>query len=217
MPEKRKNKIKYFSKSQLKERGWTETAINKFLGNWDLEKKNPMYSSSSTMKLYLIKRVKRAESTKKFKQWSIDRDKRRLAALKSIKTKEDKLVEIVKSWNIQIDKISYKKILRYAIDDYNDFKLSKNDTKSLINNNTNKEILDRVCVNFIRHQLSDYDGMLYELSGRTGISKAYLILNQKIYDTISEIYPRYKNECTRQLNDKEFMYNTEKEIKKSYE
>ena len=45
--EKKPKKPKYFYKSTLKKRGWTEGAIKRFLGECDLERRNPHYSSRS--------------------------------------------------------------------------------------------------------------------------------------------------------------------------
>ncbi len=58
--------------------------------------------------------------------------------------------------------------------------------------------LNRWIVNYIRHNLVDYDGMLYQLSGKTGKDKAYYVLKNAILDKIAEAYPTYADECSRQ-------------------
>jgi hypothetical protein len=60
-----KKKI-YFRSSELKQRGWTEGLIRKFLPKPDETKTNPIIRSAAPMKLYKIKRVEKIEKSEKF-------------------------------------------------------------------------------------------------------------------------------------------------------
>jgi hypothetical protein len=64
-----------YSKNDLKRRGWTQTAIDKFLGQPDLTAPDP-YGFGSTMALYDIARVEAAEQSTAFLQWQQQRAKR---------------------------------------------------------------------------------------------------------------------------------------------
>ena len=57
-----KEKI-YFRSSELKQRGWTDGLIKKFLPKPDETKTNPIVKSAAPMKLYKIKRVERIEKS----------------------------------------------------------------------------------------------------------------------------------------------------------
>ena len=52
------NQKKYYRSSELKQRGWTDGLIKKFLPKPDETKTNPVIKSAAPMKLYKIKRFK---------------------------------------------------------------------------------------------------------------------------------------------------------------
>ena len=60
------NQKKYYRSSELKQRGWTDGLIKKFLPKPDETKTNPVIKSAAPMKLYKIKRVERIEKSEKF-------------------------------------------------------------------------------------------------------------------------------------------------------
>ena len=65
--------LNYFSKNDLKKRGWTDTIIEHWGLEHDFEKPNPYDSSRAPMKLYLKDKVKRIEEREDFQgylQWS---------------------------------------------------------------------------------------------------------------------------------------------------
>lgn len=66
------------SKNDLKRRGWTQTAIDKFLGQPDRTGPDP-YGFGSTMSLYDPARVAAAEQSPTFLLWQQQRAKRRQA------------------------------------------------------------------------------------------------------------------------------------------
>jgi len=192
----------YFNKTQLKERNWTDTAINKFLLFPDGEKINPVCRSAPKMKLYLQDRVFRIENSEDFRRWLNKSFDRKKSAQKAVLSKKESLIQQVNNWTIDVSEHSYVDILKLTVDNYNEFKTSIEDYESIATINSDKMFLNRIVVNFLRHQLTEYDNRLHEIAGKTGIRKAYLILNRKIYDKIAEIYPEYKEECIRQLNRK---------------
>jgi hypothetical protein len=54
------------------------------------------------------------------------------------------------------------------------------------------DFLARITVNYIRHELSEYDQDLMGLWGRVGKGEAYLRLNKKSYAAIAAQYPELK-------------------------
>ena len=61
------------------------------------------------------------------------------------------------------------------------------------------EFLERITVNFIRHNLTAYDRALEEVAGRVGIASAVQAIRAKIYSAIGESDPALADECSRQL------------------
>lgn len=194
----------YLSRGKLKERGWTDNIIKKFMPLCDKEKKNPYYASASPMKLYLLERVKKIEDTDKFKKEFIESQPRKKASKKAVETKLQKIRDYIKNLRITVEKMPIDIIKKKAIKDYNDFKeaieIERGDIdyqKATINSDT--LFLNRICVNYIRHNLTIYENELEKIFGKVGSKEAYRLLNEKIYSVISGIYPTLSDECANQL------------------
>ena len=194
--------MQYFTKKQLKQRNWTQTAIQKFLGEPDLIKPNPVYKSGAQMSLYLKERVIEIEKSAIFKQWAAQSQKRKKASEKSLATKQKALLELVNSWKILVPVIKRKKVLNLAICHYNNFQLER-ENSDLVSEKSNSEFLERITVNYIRHQMTSYDDKLELIAGKVGIQTAYKVLNQKIYNAIALAYPYLKEACLKQIYYKE--------------
>lgn len=201
-----KEKIETITASGMKERGWTDKLISDYYPIHYATKKNPIYASASPMKLYSITEVERIESLPEFKvkldKLKEGKQKRQAAASRAVETKTKSTLEIVKNTEIEVIKIKNKYLLRDAIDAYNDFNCERGRFENTASKNSDKEFLDRIMVNYVRHNLTEYDYALYQLVAKTGKGRAYLLLNEKIYSTIAEIYPHLKHECDRQLQEK---------------
>jgi len=195
------NQIKkeYLSRGKLKERGWTDGIIKKFMPLCDKEKKNPYYASASPMKLYLLERVKQIENTDKFKKELIKSQPRKKASHKAVETKLKKIRDYIKNLKIIVKKIPIDSIQKKAIRDYNDFKeaIEIEYQKATINSDT--LFLNRICVNYIRHNLTIYENELEKIFGKVGSKEAYRLLNEEIYSVISSTYPTLSDECITQL------------------
>ena len=201
-----KEKIETITASGMKERGWTDKLIRDYYPTPYATKKNPVYASASPMKFYSINEVERIENLPEYKakldKLKEGKQKRQAAASKAVETKTKSTLEIVKSTKIGVIKIKNKYLLRDAIDAYNDFNCERGRFESIASKNSDKEFLDRIVVNYVRHNLTEYDYTLYQLVAKTGKSKAYVLLNEKIYSAIAEVYPHLKHECDRQLQEK---------------
>jgi len=68
---------RFFSVSELKTRGWTATAIQRFLGDADEQRPNPQYPGAAPMRLYFTERVLETEATGDFRAWREAYDRRR--------------------------------------------------------------------------------------------------------------------------------------------
>jgi hypothetical protein len=77
---------KTYSVPDLKGRGWTDTAIRKFLPTVpDDTRPNPKYrNAGAPMKFWLCKRVHRVEKSKRFIAWAQGTEKRKQAASKGV-------------------------------------------------------------------------------------------------------------------------------------
>jgi len=194
----------YMTKSTLKTRGWTDKGMGLFLKTHDKEAKNPVFKSASPMKLYLIQRVEKAEQTKRFQEFQSKNKTKREGSKKAVDTKRQNLLQEIKGWNIQLEQKDLENIKKSAIYSYNQFKQEMAEefdnydfTPATIKSDV--LFLNRIIVNYLRHNLSNYDDKLEEIFGKVGKAEAYHIINKKIYSKMAEVYPFLKDECDNQL------------------
>jgi len=197
----------HYSKSGLKYRGWTNASIVKFLKTHDSEAINPYYKSSATMKLYLIDRVELIENTKEFKDFLVQSKLRKESSKKAIETKKAKLINDITIWQPIVKKEDYNKIVKESIKSYNNFKqdiaLERNNFDFVpASLRSDKEFLQRIVVNHLRHQFTNYEDKLESIYGKVGKGEVYKIINRKIYSAIASTYPSLKNECKKQFDRK---------------
>lgn len=187
----------YFNKAALKEKGWTDRLVKIFLPEPDLEKINPIYKSASPQKLYLQSRVEEIENSTKFKCELEKSKKRKVSSKKAVETKEQKLFREIKNFKRpNLPEISKNKLIEKAILHYNIIHFESGKFACM---SDDKEFLDRISVNFIRHEVSNYEEQLNFIFGKVGKNKAYALIKEKILRTIAEKYPWLSDECESQI------------------
>lgn len=203
-------KEQYVSLKGLKAEGWTDKLIQKFLGEPDKTARNPMFASAAPVKLYNRTRVLSVSQTKEFLEEKQKADVRKNSARKAVSTKKDALMAEIKKLKIQVEILPLEKIKNLAIDAYNDHKayLSMeygHDCEFASKKNNDKNFLDRIAVNFIRHDLTSYDNSLEIIAGKVGASLALAEIRRKVYAAIAQAYPVYAEECKRQLEHRRIL------------
>ena len=201
------NQPDHCCKSTLKERGWTDRAIERFLKQPDKEVPNPYYKSSPPMKLYKLSRVEFIEASDDFKGFQARNQKRLDATRKGMKTKLERLLNTVASMEIFIERKHFEDVILEAIESYNGFKGSMSADKEDFDYQpasieSDQQFLHRITVNYLRHRCTPYERALDKIKGKVGKREAYALLNQMIYNKISELYPLLTHECNSQLEEK---------------
>ena len=185
-------------------RKWTERLIKKYMPVPDEIRNNPHYGRASEMKLYKISRV---ESIEKNEQFLIDFQKtilRRKSSLKMVETKKDNLLIQISELPISVEFIPRNELVPLVIDDYNDRNYYKD---YLTLRDLDQSKLERLTVNYIRHQLTSYDQCLGLIFSKVGKKEGYRLLIERIYNCISESYPELTRECTLQFRRKFYLNN----------
>ena len=188
----------------VKGMGFTDKLIRDLLPEPEL-KQNPHYKCASPMKLWEKSVVEKAMQTEIFINAQAQRQKRKESAQKAVKTKTDNLIaQILKDIeNISVKRLNmgdlHKRTLE-AKQDYYDWRYY--DTYYHDAYEADEETQDRWMVNYIRHNLTSYDEELWNMSGKTGKGKAYLIYFEAVLHKIAEIYPELKDECESQIERK---------------
>lgn len=175
------NQKKYYRSSELKQRGWTEGLIKKFLPKPDETKTNPIVKSAAPMKLYNINKVKRIERSSAFKEAKEVTQKKKDSAQKATETKKTKTIKKIENLNFNVPDIDKERLIQKAINHYETY----HDTSV---HYADEEFINRIVTNYLRHNCTKYDNVLDSLYGSVGIQEAHDIIKQKVNDTIKEKY-----------------------------
>ncbi len=185
--------------ADLKERGWTEAGIKKFLGDPDQMKKNPRYRSASPMRLFLEARVVKSEGSAEYQNWQAASQKRRKAAQESAKKKKAQLLDSVRELEIELPALTKEELTRRACRHYNELWVGRGELDKGAGVNDAPEFLARIAANYLRHGCSKYEDELERLFGKVGTIEAKGILFERILARISELYPFLADECKEQV------------------
>jgi hypothetical protein len=184
----------HITKSALLERaGWTATLVSRLLGEPDQRKK--VHGITNPLSLYAVTRIEQAEATADFAQSQEGIAKRKIAAAKAVSTKTANLMAAIEAMPVEVKQLRFVDVKRLAIDSYN--MRSRGD--SFATNVDDPAFLDRITVNFIRHELSKYDTALWEVAGKTGVAHAVVKIRRRVYSAIAQAYPALSAECERQI------------------
>lgn len=186
---------KFLIKSKILSRGWTESGIKRFLKTPDDERPNPYNKQGAPMQLYLLERVEAIEATSEFQEWRAKAQKRRAAAKKGAETRKSKSLKSIEQVIIKVEVLELDQVQKRAIDSYN----ARSD--NLASAASDLDFLDRITVNYIRHNLTSYDHMLDFVKGKTGVEDGSLLIAKRIFASIAERYPSLADECARQYED----------------
>lgn len=193
----------------LNEYGWTKSLINKFLPEPTL-KRNPR-SSSSPIKLWSEDAVKQAMETEDFKNAMARVKKRKESATKALDTKRNNMAhkadEFLNSIRIKIlpDDELREQVVKAKQEWYYKNPVRSSDGEIYMikdASGADESTMNRWIVNYIRHELIEYDSFTGENDGSVGFSEIYPEILEGIFKKISEAYPKYKNECERQAKSK---------------
>lgn len=197
-------KTKFVTKSALlKERGWTNSLIKAFLPSPDEMRLNPMYKSAAPMLLYKEGRIKRIEGTQKFKKNLEKVAPKKIAAQKAVETKLNNLLSYLDSVEINLITLSKEELIEKACKHYNEIQLDRSSeglkcSDRAATKNSDFSFLKRICVNFLRHEMTSYEDHIEEMSDKVGFNRGYLAVRDKVFDKIKETYPWLKEECEKQ-------------------
>lgn len=187
---------KLLSIAELRGRGWTDAAIKKFAPHPDDTRPNPYYKCAAPMKFYLIARVKRIELRKTWIAWTAGSADSMQSSATAVSTKEQKLQEYVDAIEIVVPEMGTDVLTSRAIQHYNAWWTG---TEKRAHDSDSQDFLDRISVNYLRHELTSYEEHLDEIAGKTGAKEARIDLSEKVYDAIGDAYPDLWFECQEQL------------------
>lgn len=195
----RTNPEDYLSVPTLKARGWTDALIRQHLGAPDRSCPNPYYRASAPMRLYAKARVETVEVSPEWTDMRARVDRRRISAAKAVQTKRQSLRAAVEALVIEVPVVPWTELIRRSCDHYNAYHLDRGRWDAMPAKPTaNPAFLHRICVNFLRHQLTSYEEELAKIYGKTGVQEAYILIKQQVLDAIAATYPQLAEACAQQ-------------------
>lgn len=202
------NGLEMLSQSKLLEMGWTKTLIRNFLPEPVL-KTNPTYKCAASMKLWQKEKILSTMQTPEFKSALEKSSVRKKAALQAVNTKRENLKELAKEFasNINVKHLEDDVLVHNAIANAYQWYLMHHEfgyLKMKDFRDADKETVNRWVVNYIRHKLTRYDKKIQAFERKVGKNEAYVLFQNMVMDCISEVYPKYKDECERQKKHEEF-------------
>jgi hypothetical protein len=201
-------KVERVTLSSLKQRGWTDGAVKRFLGEPDALVTNPNYRSGPRMRLYDLPRVERTEQSEAWRAWrgqtKAQREKASVRQTERMSASRAALTAQINAVEIRIPRLPQEKLFRVAVDnrnaqaewhaaerghfDHADASVSSADTAAL----------QRWAVNYLRHVETDYDWLLDRVAGRVGVVEARLLIRERVLNAIAGQYRYLAAECARQ-------------------
>jgi hypothetical protein len=183
---------------KLRERGWTPAMVRDLLGDPDELRRNPVYRSAAPMGLWAAARVTAAEAGSAFAQRQATASKRSAASAEVAARKRQELLAKAASVPVRVPLMVRERLIREACASYNEFHAEYADF--MATPGSDPEFLDRITVNYLRHELSSYETELAALFGKTGRAEATAVIRRRVYRAIAGAYPELAAECGRQLS-----------------
>lgn len=185
MPEEHKEQL--ISQTTVLSMGFTKSMIDKLLPP-PILKRNPHYASSSPMKLWRDDDVRSVMGSQEFQTMAAKAAERKAAAAKAVETKRKNAEGIADNLIASIH------VTRWDIPVLEKATLNAKQEWFLEHGNVdmvppNAETLERWMVNFVRHNLCEYDDKLIDLFGLVGKEALYQRLKTETLAKIAEVYP----------------------------
>ena len=177
----------------LERKGWSKSLILRLLGEPDTRKKQP--GRPNLICLYFFSRVMEVELSEDFVFAQDALNRRKQAAEKVVNTKVCKLMADIAKMSVKVQSVKQINLERLAVEAYNERHWESATTAST---NSDSDFLNRLAVNYLRHELTLYDYAFETVAGKTGKSEGIVAIRTKVFDAIASAYPVYVDECKKQ-------------------
>jgi hypothetical protein len=164
------------TKRQLLNRGWTHSQIRQFFPE-------PSQRGPYGQPLYAVEHVEQIEASPEFQAvLSAKRARANSARRSSAVRRERALASVVE---IQVPILDCEVLIARACEHYNSRKSSRHPDASW---RSEPEFLHRICVNYLRHELTSYHEGLQAVGGRAGDQRALAALRAQFLSAIAAAY-----------------------------
>lgn len=191
----------------LQERGWTKELIKQHLGIPDLLENINKFKHVPYLELYSLCRVEKLETRECIKAYLVENQSKLPEEIK----KGTNILVWIKSLPIEIPKLDLRDLLEQSIKHNNELstdnlakhdKLDRLEVKTMY---TQSHILERICKNYIRHKLTNYENLIHEFNLITNKNRACLLLKEHINQLINTSYPNLKNTIYKYQQENDYI------------
>lgn len=196
MSQRKFERADLLSVGDLRDRGWTPAMIRGLLGEPDDTRPNPRYVKAAPMRFWLAERVEEAESTDAFRARLAKAQSRSKSGKATARAKEAALHEELAKIRVTVKTMGLDAARRSAIASYNAH--HADDPDMWASRDSDRAFLDRITVNYLRHERTSYDELGEALAGRIGRQSGHALLRNRILDEIARRYPDLADECRAQ-------------------
>ena len=194
------NVSEYITQTALLQRdGWTKTVIKKLNFQPDVLKNHYLYGKHCNIKLFSIKKVEEKERSKEFIELMYGVQKRKARAQRGVQTKVKNILQKIISLPITVKRV--ENVTNLALTSYNDWNAQRMYSYVTFAS-ASQAFLDRISVNYIRHNLTKYGENIEELCGKVGRLNVYDVERFLVLSEIASVYPEFAAECRRQYLQK---------------
>ncbi len=195
----------YLNKKQLIERGWSLKLIARFLGKPDDVHRLGRYCEEH---LYFLPRVERLEKADEYVEVQAKTRLRRQRGKESARRQAAERLEQARTIIIRVRRLSDDELLEAAVEHFNFNRRGHwrrcdddyiYDEFTPADKSSDSAFLDRITVNYVRHELTSYDGKLRAQKGKIGGGDAVPIIRRRVFEEIICAYPKLEDECFRQM------------------
>ena len=156
----------YVGAPDLGQRGWTTAMIRDLLGDPDTTRRNPVYRTAAPMRLWLRARAEQVEQSDTFARRRRQAEARSKAGTAAAQRKREQLIALVEAEPVPVPQLPLSQIRRDAIAHFNAHGALR-DHGDRATEDSDSDFLDRITVNYLCHELTDYENRLAGLFGQT--------------------------------------------------
>ena len=198
-------KVEMLTQAALLGRGWTLAGIHRFLGDPDATRPNPRYRSAAPSKLWELDRVEAAEASPEWAAWRLGSKARRSTGRATADRKRAEVAAMVETITINIIPTTLDVARSRAVRAYNehadyiaDRRGYSDPDREPASLDSDPDFLDRITVNYLRHERTSYDALGDRLFGLVGRAEAHELLRERVLGAIGATYPALAVECKHQ-------------------
>jgi hypothetical protein len=182
----------FLNGKELAARGWTQAMIRDFLGSPDHTVFIPGFPNAAPMLQFALARVEAAESTEKWAQRLEQAARRSAVSRAAANRRREEMLRLVAADDVPIP--------RLPPDVLTDRAVRHSEPRDAPAAKADRGTLNRWKVNYLRHELIQFDATIEGLFGQVGRAAAEKLMRRRALEAIGRTYPDLLDECQRQLS-----------------